>query len=217
MLSIDDVYFLQPSSSGDHPIGSTPQLHTTQEEHKAPTVANGGTRRSLVPSPRLKHLSSPALSLVGGGSSPRLAPSPGYSPTVIPRRYKLAAALVRDAGTQTDTTCVVTEKQNQSDQSNEGKTSDQSNEGKRSDQSNEGKRSDQSNPLPPNIVDALATAKADVLRIQKEKEVRESVNGPRGGTDIHHYIITPPPPHTHTTHTHTHTHTHSYLKHMWLH
>ena len=180
MSSVDGVYFLQPSSSGDHPIGSTPQLHTTQEEHKAP--ANGGIRRSLVPSPRLNRLSSPALSLAGGGSSPRLTPSPGYSPTVIPRRYKLAAALVRDAGTQTDTACVVTEQQSQSDQSNEGKrsdqpnegkTSDQSNEGKTSDQSNEGKKTDQSNPLPPNIVDALATAKVDVLRIQKEKEVRE--------------------------------------------
>ena len=177
------VYFLQPSSSEDRPIGSTPQLYTTQEERKAPTVANGGTR----PSPRQKRLSSPAFSLTGAGgsNSPRLAPSPGYSPTVIPRRYKLAAALCRDAGTQTDTTCVVTEcgeQQTQSDQSNEGKRSDQSNKGKRSDQSNEGKRSDQSNEgkttdhsnaLPPNIVDALATAKADVLRIQREKEVRE--------------------------------------------
>ena len=82
-------------------------------------------------------------------------------------------------------TCVVTEcgeqqspsdqsnEDKKSDQSNEGKRSDQSIEGKRSDQSNEGKKTDQSNALPPNIVDALATAKADVLRIQREKEVRE--------------------------------------------
>lgn len=182
-LSIDGVHFLQPSTSEDRPIRSTPQIHTTQEEHKAQTVAS--TRQSLVPSPRQKRLSSPALSLAGGSNSPRLAPSQGYSPTVIPRRYKLAATLCRDAGTQTDTTCVVTEcgeqqspsdqsnEDKKSDQSNEGKRSDQSIEGKRSDQSNEGKKTDQSNALPPNIVDALATAKADVLRIQREKEVRE--------------------------------------------
>ena len=176
LSSIDGGYFLQPSTSEDRPIGSTPQIHTTQEERKAPTVAS--MRQSLVPSPRQKRLSSPALSLTGAGgsNSPRLAPSAGYSPTVIPRRYKLAAALCRDAGTQTDTTCVVTEcgeQQSQSDQSNEGKRSDQSNKGKRSDQSDEGKKTDHSNALPPNIVDALATAKGDVLRIQREKEVRE--------------------------------------------
>ena len=166
--------FLQSSIPEEHSLGSTPQLHITQE-HKAVTAA---ARKSFTPSPRQKRLSSPSISLTtvaGGNVSPKLSPSPGYSPTIIPRRYKLAAATCRDAGTQTDVcTPVVTDgddRQSKSDQLDIRKTADGSDNGKRIGQSDEGKRTDQSDTLPPNIVDALDSAKADVLRIQEEKKV----------------------------------------------
>lgn len=156
-------------------MGNTPQLHITQE-HRAVTVVAG---KSLTPSPRQKRLSSPSISLTAvasGSISPKLSPSPGYSPTIIPRRYKLAAAMCRDAGTQTDMhTPVIADcdaRQNKSHHLDARKRTDESDKGKRIGQSDEGKQTDQSDTLPPNIVDALDSAKADVLRIQEEKKVR---------------------------------------------
>lgn len=64
-------------------------------------------------------------------------------------------------------------RQNKSHQLDARKRTDESDKAKRIGQSDEGKRTDQSDALPPNIVDALDSAKADVLRIQEEKKVRK--------------------------------------------
>ena len=77
-------------------------------------------------------------------------PNPSSLTPSPPTRYKLAAALCRHTSTQTDSKILT-------DQSDEQKETD------KSDSSKEG--------LPQDILDALASAKSDIIGLQQEKQV----------------------------------------------